>query len=451
MNSQFQINQESFMAVSSDAQAVDQYTQRAAVYKKAAWRIVPFLCLCLVAAYLDRVNVGFAKLQMMNDLAFSNTVYGVGAGIFFLGYVIFEVPSNMLLHRVGASMWIARIMITWGLIGGAMAFVQNATQFYILRFLLGVAEAGFIPGAFYFLSCWFPADWRGRIIALLLSALPLSSILGGPLSGYIMVQFDDAAGLSGWQWLFLIETTPSVILGLMVTRILVNSPKEAHWLSDAEKAIISEDLARENNAKQSHSSASSAFKSPLVWQLSAAYFCIASSIYVSIFWMPTLIKQHGETDVMRIGLLTAVPYIVAIFAMYFCNTSSDRRGERRYHTAIPGLVAAAGLILSWMHFDSLAFTMLALTMAAAGASATQAAFWSVPPSFLTGAAAAVGLAIINSVGNIAGFVSTAAVGWIADLTGNAQNSLIIFSGLAIIGALLILRLPAHLINHQTTS
>jgi nitrate/nitrite transporter NarK len=251
--------------------------------------------------------------------------------------------------------------------------------------------------------------------------------------------------------LFLIETAPSVILGLMVTRILVNSPKDAHWLSDAEKAIISEDLARESNAKQSHSSASSAFKSPLVWQLSAAYFCIASSIYVSIFWMPTLIKQHGETDVMRIGLLTAVPYIVAIFAMYFCNTSSDRRGERRYHTAIPGLVAAAGLILSWMHFDSLAFTMLALTMAAAGASATQAAFWSVPPSFLTGAAAAVGLAIINSVGNIAGFVSTAAVGWIADLTGNAQNSLIIFSGLAIIGALLILRLPAHLINHQTTS
>lgn len=437
------------MADSLDEHAAELHTQRETVYKKAAWRLVPFLCLCLVAAYLDRVNVGFAKLQMMDDLAFSNTVYGIGAGIFFLGYVIFEVPSNVLLHKVGARIWIARIMITWGLIGAAMAFVQTATQFYVLRFLLGVAEAGFIPGAFYFLSCWFPADWRGRIIALLLSALPLSSILGGPLSGFIMVEFADVAGLRGWQWLFLILTTPSLILGYMVTRILVNTPNEASWLSDAERAIINQDLARENASKQSHTSTASAFKSPLVWQLSAAYFCIASSIYVAIFWMPTLIKQHGETDVLRIGLLTAVPYIVAIFAMYFCNTSSDRRGERRYHTAIPGLVAALGLILSWMHFESLAFTMFALTLAAAGASATQAAFWSVPPSFLTGAAAAAGLALINSVGNIAGFVSTAAVGWIADLTGNAQDSLIIFSGLAIIGALLILKLPAHLINHQS--
>ena len=437
------------MADSLDAHAAELRIQRETVYKKAAWRLVPFLCLCLVAAYLDRVNVGFAKLQMMDDLAFSNTVYGIGAGIFFLGYVIFEVPSNVLLHKVGARIWIARIMITWGLIGAAMAFVQTATQFYVLRFLLGVAEAGFIPGAFYFLSCWFPADWRGRIIALLLSALPLSSILGGPLSGFIMVEFADVAGLRGWQWLFLILTTPSLILGYMVTRILVNTPNEASWLTDAERAIINQDLARENASKQSHTSTASAFKSPLVWQLSAAYFCIASSIYVAIFWMPTLIKQHGETDVLRIGLLTAVPYIVAIFAMYFCNTSSDRRGERRYHTAIPGLVAALGLILSWMHFESLAFTMFALTLAAAGASATQAAFWSVPPSFLTGAAAAAGLALINSVGNIAGFVSTAAVGWIADLTGNAQDSLIIFSGLAIIGALLILKLPAHLINHQS--
>ena len=421
------------------------------IYRKVTWRIMPLLLVCYIVAYLDRVNVGFAKLQMMQALDFSDVVYGLGAGIFFIGYFIFEVPSNIILHKVGARLWIGRIMISWGFLSAGMMLVSNETAFYIMRFLLGVAEAGFFPGIILYLTYWYPAQRRGRITAMFMTGVPLAGLVGGPLSGYIMVQFDDVAGLSGWQWLFLIETAPSVILGLMVTRILVNSPKDAHWLSDAEKAIISEDLSRESNAKQSHSSASSAFKSPLVWQLSAAYFCIASSIYVSIFWMPTLIKQHGETDVMRIGLLTAVPYIVAIFAMYFCNTSSDRRGERRYHTAIPGLVAAAGLILSWMHFDSLAFTMLALTMAAAGASATQAAFWSVPPSFLTGAAAAVGLAIINSIGNIAGFVSTAAVGWIADLTGNAQNSLIIFSGLAIIGALLILRLPAHLINHQTTS
>lgn len=426
----------------------DVISPRNAVYRKAAWRMIPFLCLCLVAAYLDRVNVGFAKLQMMDDLSLSNTVYGVGAGIFFLGYVLFEVPSNIVLHKVGARIWIARIMITWGLIGAAMAFVQNATQFYVLRFLLGVAEAGFIPGAFYFLSCWFPSDWRGRIIALLLSALPLSSILGGPFSGFIMSSFADVNGLHGWQWLFLLETIPSLVLGYLVTRILVNTPDEASWLRSAEKQIINQDLQKENANKQSHTTTGSAFKSLLVWQLSAAYFCIASSIYVAIFWMPTLIKQHGETDVMRIGLLTAVPYIVAIFAMYLTNTSSDKRGERRYHTAIPAFVTALGLVLSWMHFESLTLTMLALTMAAAGASATQAAFWSVPPGFLTGAAAAAGLAIINSVGNIAGFMSTAAVGWIADLTGNAQNSLIIFSGLAIVGALLILKLPADLIDHK---
>ncbi|NDC61036.1 MAG: MFS transporter [Betaproteobacteria bacterium] len=420
---------------------------RAAVYRKAAWRLLPLLCLCLVAAYFDRVNVGFAKLQMMDDLSFSNTVYGVGAGIFFLGYVLFEVPSNIYLHKFGARVWIARIMITWGLIGAAMAFVQTATQFYILRFLLGVAEAGFIPGTFYFLACWFPADWRGRIIALLLSALPLSSIMGGPLSGWILASFADVAGLRGWQWLFLIETIPSLVLGLVVWRILVNTPDEAPWLTDHEKHIINSDLAREGERKQAHTSVNSAFTSPLVWQLSLAYFCVASSVYVAIFWMPTLIKQHGETDVMRIGLLTAVPYLVAIAAMYACNTSSDRRGERRWHTAIPGFVTAIGLALSGMHFDSLALTMFALTLAAAGASAMQAAFWSVPPAFLGGAAAAAGFALINSVGNIAGFVSTSAVGWIADLTGNPQNSLVFFSGLAALGAMLILRLPSQLINH----
>jgi MFS family permease len=234
----------------------DAISPRDAVYRKAAWRMIPFLCLCLVAAYLDRVNVGFAKLQMMDDLSLSNTVYGVGAGIFFLGYVLFEVPSNIVLHKVGARIWIARIMITWGLIGAAMAFVQNATQFYVLRFLLGVAEAGFIPGAFYFLSCWFPSDWRGRIIALLLSALPLSSILGGPFSGFIMSSFADVNGLHGWQWLFLLETIPSLVLGYLVTRILVNSPDEASWLSAAEKQIINQDLQKENANKQSHTTLS---------------------------------------------------------------------------------------------------------------------------------------------------------------------------------------------------
>jgi D-galactonate transporter len=420
---------------------------RVTVYKKAALRFIPFLCLCLVAAYLDRVNVGFAKLQMLDDLSFSNTVYGLGAGIFFLGYVLFEVPSNILLHKVGARIWIARIMLSWGVIATAMAFVQTPVQFYVVRFLLGVAEAGFMPGVFYFLSCWFPSDRRGRILALLLSAVPLSSVIGGPLSGWIMSSFTDVGGFRAWQWLFLLETIPSLVLGYLAIKILINSPSDAAWLSEEEKSIISEDLAREAARKQEHSSFASAFRSVVVWQLSLAYFCIVSAMYVIIFWMPTLIKQHGVTDVMQIGWLTTIPYLTAIVAMYFCNASADRHGERRWHTAIPCLLTASGLALSAMHFDSLALTMCALTLAAASASMAQSAFWSMPPSFLTGAAAAAGMALINSLGNISGMASTAAVGWITDQTGNPQLSLFLISALAVLGAILILRLPAKLVNH----
>lgn len=434
------------IAISPAAEAAHD-SLRATVYKKAALRFIPFLCLCLVAAYLDRVNVGFAKLQMLDDLSFSNTVYGFGAGIFFLGYVLFEVPSNILLHKVGARVWIARIMLSWGVIATAMAFVQTPSQFYVVRFLLGVAEAGFMPGVFYFLSCWFPSDRRGRILALLLSAVPLSSVLGGPLSGWIMSTFTDVGGLRAWQWLFLLETIPSLILGFLALKILVNSPDDATWLSAEEKRLISDDLGSEAARKQEHASFASAFRSLVVWQLSLAYFCIVSAMYVIIFWMPTLIKQHGVTDVMQIGWLTMIPYLTAIVAMYYCNASADRHAERRWHTAIPCLLVAIGVGLSGIHFDSLALTMCALTLAAASASMAQSAFWSMPPSFLTGAGAAAGMALINSLGNISGMASTAAVGWITDQTGNPQVSLFLISGLAFLGALLILRLPSQLVDH----
>ena len=434
------------MTATSQAADAAHALARATVYKKASLRFIPFLCLCLVAAYLDRVNVGFAKLQMLDDLSFSNTVYGLGAGIFFLGYVLFEVPSNILLHKVGARRWIARIMLSWGVIATAMAFVQTPTQFYIVRFLLGVAEAGFMPGVFYFLSCWFPSDRRGRILALLLSAVPLSSVIGGPLSGWIMSSFTDVGGLRAWQWLFLLETIPSLVLGFLALKILVNAPTEATWLTEEEKRIISDDLSREAARKQQHASFASAFRSLVVWQLSLAYFCIVSAMYVIIFWMPTLIKQHGVTDVMQIGWLTTIPYLTAIIAMYFCNASADRHAERRWHTAIPCLLTAIGVALSAMHFDSLALTICALTLAAASASTAQSTFWSMPPSFLTGAAAAAGMALINSLGNISGMASTAAVGWITDQTGNPQVSLFFISGLALIGGVIILRLPSQLVD-----
>ena len=418
-----------------------------AIYQKIMLRFLPLLCLCLVAAYLDRVNVGFAKLTMLDDLGFSNTVYGLGAGIFFVGYFLFEVPSNVLLHKIGARVWIARIMLTWGVIGAAMAFVQTATQFYILRFLLGVAEAGFIPGVMYFLSCWFPSVRRGRMIALLLAAVPLSSVIGGPLSGAILVSFSGVSGWHGWQWLFLIETIPSLLLGVVVLKVLVDQPSQASWLTSEEAEVVVSDIAQEAQRNQAHLGFASAFKSKLVWQLSVAYFCIVSAVYVLIFWLPTLIKQHGISDPVQIGWLTAIPYFVAVVVSIMNNTHADSMRERRWHTAVPCLITAAGLALSWLHFDSLALTMLILTVAAAAASTTQAAFWSVPPTFLSGAAAAAGLALINSIGNVGGMVSTSLVGWITDLTGNSQNSLILFAGILLISAVLVLRLPSQLVNH----
>lgn len=433
------------MAVSSSVESEVATQNNNQIYKKVAWRLVPFLCLCYLAAYLDRVNVGFAKLQMLNDLSFSNTVYGLGAGIFFLGYVIFEVPSNILLHKVGAKLWIARIMISWGIIGAAMAFVQTPTQFYVLRFLLGVAEAGFIPGVLLYLTQWFPAAWRGRIIALFLAAIPISNIIGGPLSGWILKSFGGVGGLAGWQWLFIVETVPSILMGIAILIFLDNRVDDARWLNEEEKRVIRDDIAQE--AKQSeHVNVMDALKSKRVWMLGVAYFCIASSIYIVSFWMPTLIKQLGIADTLQIGWLTTIPYSFAVVAMVLTNVSADRLRERRWHTAVPALVAAAGLALAATPDYGLVIAMVALIMAAAGASAAQASFWSLPPSFMTGAAAAAGIALVNSLGNIAGMASTSLVGWLTDLTGSSSSSLYLFSGLAVLGALLVLRLPASVVN-----
>lgn len=432
------------MAVSSIASEMATETNDQ-VYKKVAWRLVPFLCLCYLAAYLDRVNVGFAKLQMLSDLSFSNTVYGLGAGIFFLGYVIFEVPSNILLHKVGAKLWIARIMVSWGFIGAAMAFVQTPTQFYVLRFLLGVAEAGFIPGVLLYLTYWFPAAWRGRIIALFLAAIPMSNIIGGPLSGWILKNFGGVAGLSGWQWLFIIETVPSILLGIAILLFLDNRVEDARWLSDEEKRLIHEHINHEAS-QSTHVNVMDALKSARVWMLGVAYFCIASSIYIASFWMPTLIKQLGVSDPLQIGWLTTIPYSVAIVAMVLTNISADRARERRWHTAIPCLFTAVGLALCATPDYGLVLAMMALTLAAAGASSAQASFWSLPSTFMSGAAAAAGIALVNSLGNIAGMASTSLVGWLTDLTGSPSSSLYLFAALLVAGALLVLRLPASVVN-----
>ena len=415
-------------------------------YRKVTWRIIPFLFICYLAAYLDRVNVGFAKLQMLQQLGFSETVYGLGASMFFVGYVLFEVPSNIIMLRVGARLWIARIMITWGLLSGAMIFVHTAWTFYLLRFLLGVAEAGFIPGILLYLTYWFPASRRGKITAFFLAAIPMATIIGGPLSGLILQAVSGSRGLSGWQWLFIIETIPSLVLGVVTIIYLRDRVVDVTWLDPAEKQVVARAIAAEEGEKTGHTHLGAAFSDGRVWLLSVIYFTIVCGIYIISFWLPSLIKQAGVADPLTIGFLTAIPYLVAVAAMITTNISGDRLRERRWHTLLPALVCSLGLALTAFAGTNILLAMLGLTLAAAGASTAQAAFWCLPSTFLGGAAAAAGIALINSVGNIAGFVSNFFVGWMTDLTGTSQSALYLFSAIVVLGALLILTVPARLVN-----
>ena len=416
------------------------------VFRKITLRLVPFLFLCYLAAYLDRVNVGFAKLQMQKELAFSETVYGLGAGIFFLGYVLFEVPSNIILHKVGARLWLARVMLTWAIISAATAFISTSTAFYIMRFLLGVAEAGFIPGVLLYLTYWFPASRRGRITALVSDRNSDGRIFGGPFSGWILSAVSGAYGLSGWQWLFIIEAIPSIVFGIAILFYLDNSVKEAKWLDASEKRMVASIIAGEAEEKEGLSELRHAFTTPRVWLLGFAYFCIASGIYIVSFWMPTIIKQTGVADPLTIGLLTAIPSIVAVISMVVVCAHGDRVRERRWHTAIPAAVCAIGLAVTAMATGNILFALFGLTLAAAGASTSQASFWTLPASFLGGAAAAAGIALVNSLGNVAGFASTYVVGWLADFTHSNVASLFLFGGVVLVGAILVLLIPPSLVN-----
>jgi MFS family permease len=416
------------------------------VFRKIALRLVPFLFLCYLAAYLDRVNVGFAKLQMQSELSFSETVYGFGAGIFFLGYVLFEVPSNIILHKVGARLWLARVMVTWAFISAGMVFVRSPTAFYTMRFLLGAAEAGFIPGVLVYLTYWFPAGRRGRIMALFLTAIPMASVFGGPLSGWVLSAVSGTYGYSGWQWLFLIEAVPSLVFGVAILFYLDNRVEEAKWLDPDEKHTVARIISNEEDEKEGMSELKHAFITPRVWLLAAAYFCIASGIYIVSFWVPTIIKQTGVKDPLTIGFLTAIPYIAAVIAMVTVCSHGDRTKERRWHTAAPAAVCAIGLLLTAGATGSTLIALIGLTLAAAGASTAQASFWTLPATFLGGAAAAAGIALVNSVGNIAGFASTYLVGWLADLTHSNVASLYLFGALVLVGAGLVLMIPASVVN-----
>ena len=423
-----------------------QHDQERAVYAKVTWRLIPFLFLCYVFAYLDRVNVGFAKLQMLSDLKFSETMYGLGAGIFFIGYFLMEVPSNLALHRFGARKWIARIMISWGVISGAMVFVTTPIMFYILRFLLGIAEAGFFPGIILYLTYWYPASRRSKITALFMTGIPMAGVVGGPLSGWILERFNNVNGMHGWQWLFLLEAIPSIVAGVVTFFYLVDKIGDAKWLNSEEKGLLERCLADEQGRIEVHD-AGGAFKNGRVWVLCACYFGIIMGLYGISFWLPTLIKASGVTGALDVGLLTMIPYGAAAIGMVMIGRSYDKTRERRWHVAVPAIVGALGLVVSTFVPHQPVFAVASLTLATIGILGALCQFWTIPPAFMGGAAAAAGIAIINSVGNLAGFVSPYLVGWIKDTTKSTDIGLYCVALSLIAAAAIVLTVPKKVVNN----
>jgi D-galactonate transporter len=421
------------------ALAADAGAEVDPVYRKIAKRIIPFLILLFVVAWLDRVNVGFAKLQMLDDLGFSEAVYGFGAGIFFLGYLLFEVPSNLFLQKIGARKTLARIAVLWGVTSILMMFVKTATEFYVLRFMLGAFEAGLYPGVILYLTYWFPGRRRAQMMAMFEAAVPIAGILGGPISGGIMASMGGKGGLANWQWLFLWEGTPSILLGLLTLAIVVDSPAQARWLSDNEKQLVLADLRAEHRqaGPRKHGFAE-ALRMPRVWILTLIYFCVVSANPTLGFWSPTIIRGIGVKGNMTIGLLSAVPYIAAIIALVLVARSSDRRLERRYHTAISCLAAAVGLVLIGVFANTPPLAFAALVLATAGVLSAFAPFWQTPTILLTGSAAAGGIALINSVGNLSGWLGPFFVGWLMDITGTTSAGLYVVAGIETLAAVLIL-------------
>jgi MFS family permease len=407
----------------------------ASPYLKVDLRLLPFLFLCYVLAYLDRVNVGFAKLQMLENLSLGDAAFATGAGIFFLGYFFFEVPSNLLLKRFGARAWIARIMISWGVISAATLFVRDEWTFYAMRFLLGLAEAGFFPGIIFYLTLWYPSRLRSSRTALFVSAIAVAGVLGNPVSGLIMDTLSGARGLAGWQWLFLLEGLPSVLVGVWVLFYLDSGLADAKWLTAEEKAFLRANLEAEDSLKR-EVRVVDAFASGKVWVLSAIYFTLMVGLYGITFWLPTIVKALGVEGYLRVGLVTAIPYAAAVVGMLLLSRHSDRTGERRWHYVLNVSAGALGLALSGVFATRPVLAMAFLSLGTLGVLGSMPLFWPIPSAFLGGTAAAAGIGIVNSIGNLGGYIGPNVPVWVKRLTTDPSAALYVTSGVLLIGAVL---------------
>jgi ACS family tartrate transporter-like MFS transporter len=402
---------------------------------KVSWRLLPLIVVSYLVAYIDRTNVSFAAITMNPDLGLTPYVYGLGAGIFFLGYALFEVPSNMILERAGARLWIARIMLTWGIISGLMAAATGPVSFLVLRFLLGVAEAGFFPGMIFYLTYWYPAAYRARVLSTLFLAVPVANVLASVISGAIL-GMDGIWGLRGWQWVFILEALPAVILAFVVLRVMTERPAVANWLSADEREWLESELQAERHKVESAGRLSllQALVDKRVLMLSAIYFTSVTASYGVVFFLPQIVKGFGHSNLVT-GFLTAIPYAFGVIGLLLWGYSSDRRRERRWHLIVSISLASLGLAgAAWLTGSY--WALAAMSIAAIGIYGSRPSFWPMPSLFLTGAAAAAGIALINSIGNVGGYVGPFIVGWIKDRTGSFEMGLYFLAGCALTSALI---------------
>ena len=419
-------------------------SERERVLRKVRRRLIPFAFICYVVAYIDRVNVSFAASTLQHDLGLSSTEFGVGAGLFFLGYCLFEIPSNLIMERVGARLWIARIMIGWGLVSMATCLISGPASFMASRVLLGIAEAGFFPGMILYLTYWIPASDRARTGALFMMAAPVAVIVGAPVSEALL-KLDGALGLHGWQWLFLVEGLPAVAMGVLSLVVLTDQPQSALWLSPHDRVVLAEMMASDRAQREAvgYTSLKKAFVSGSLWLLCGVFFMNTVVTYGIFLWLPKLLQDVSGATGFTLSTITSVPFVAALIAMPIVGRHSDRTGERRWHVAACAVTSAAGLLLAVAAQNNMALLVLSFTLSQMAQRSLVGVFWALPPQFLGGSAAAAGIALINSIGNLGGFVGPALIGMLHDLTGSYTGGMLMLAGALILEALLVvaLRVP----------